>query len=72
MTTIEFLYKLNETGIKLFLDGERLRYRTEKGALTPELKSQIKARKAEIVTFLKGAEVVTDKPGDTINPGATQ
>ncbi|MDM8560644.1 amino acid adenylation domain-containing protein [Candidatus Parabeggiatoa sp. HSG14] len=54
MKTIEeFLSELHSLNIKLWIEDDRLRYRTPKGRLTTELLSQLKARKPEILRFLR-------------------
>jgi len=56
MKTIdEFLYELRQVNVKLWIEGDRLRYRAAKETLTPDLLAQIKERKAEILTFLRQA-----------------
>jgi len=52
-STFTFLSELNRQGIRLQIDGEQLRINGPQGALTPELTGQLKARKAEIMTFLR-------------------
>jgi hypothetical protein len=55
MTTIELLASLRELDIKLWVEGDRLRYSAAPGALTPSLRASLTERKAEIVQFLQGA-----------------
>ena len=52
MTEIEFLLHLRGLGVKLWLEGEAVKFSAPKGALTPELKDELKARKEEIRRFL--------------------
>ncbi len=52
MTTIELLSHLRSLGVKVWVDGERLRYSAPKGALTPDLLAQLAAQKVEIRSFL--------------------
>lgn len=52
----QLLSELNARGIKLWLDGERLRYRSPKGALTTALRQKIGTYKAEIMDFLRQAK----------------
>jgi amino acid adenylation domain-containing protein len=52
MNTIEFVNHLRRLDINLFLEGERLRCNAPEGTLTPDLKSEISSRKAEIISFL--------------------
>ncbi len=61
-TTDEFLSHLRSLGIKLWSEGERLRYRAPEGRLTIELRSQLKERKSEILKFL----------GDTIGESSIE
>ena len=59
MTPVEMpvgvLTKFRRLGIKLWLDGERLRYSAPKGVLTPELSAELAANKGPIVQFLRSA-----------------
>ena len=48
----ELLSQLRTLGVQLRLEGETLRLNAPKGALTPELQSQLKGSKAEIVALL--------------------
>ena len=58
-TFTELLSILRQQDVKLWLDGDKLRYRAAKDTLSPELLSQLKSQKAEIVNFLKSIEVNT-------------
>ena len=49
------LLELGQRKIKLWLEGDRLRYKAPKDAFTTELLSQVKQHKADIVSFLKEA-----------------
>jgi amino acid adenylation domain-containing protein len=53
MTPADFLLQLRSLGVKLSLDGEQLRISAPKDALTPELREELKARKADLVRFLR-------------------
>ena len=53
MKVVEFLSYLNSLDIKLWLEGEKLRYQAPKGVMTPEIKEEIAAKKPEILDFLK-------------------
>ncbi|HEY0735674.1 MAG TPA: amino acid adenylation domain-containing protein, partial [Herpetosiphonaceae bacterium] len=55
MTTVEFLAQLQDLGVKLWVEGERLRYRGSKEALTPALMSELVARKSALLDLLKAA-----------------
>ncbi|NES72900.1 MAG: non-ribosomal peptide synthetase, partial [Okeania sp. SIO2D1] len=56
MKTMEFVSYLQNLGVKLWIDGEQLRYRSPKGVITPELKQSIVERKADILKLLKKAQ----------------
>ena len=49
------LLELSQRKIKLWLEGDRLRYKAPKDAFTTELLSQVKEHKANIINFLKEA-----------------
>jgi len=51
-STSHFLAELRERNIKLWIEGDRLRCSAPTGALTPELKEQVAARKPEILKAL--------------------
>ncbi len=61
MSTFEFLVQLKNKGIDISLNGEKLKLNAPKGTLTPDLKEELMARKAEIVQFLQRAEEVGDQ-----------
>lgn len=56
MTVDSLLGELRAAGIRVALDGETLRVNAPNGALTPAYREQLKARKSEIVAFLRLAE----------------
>ena len=60
MKVVEFLSYLNSLDIKLWLEGEKLRYQAPKGVMTPEIKEEIAAKKPEILDFLKAAKIPTN------------
>ncbi len=49
------LAELRQRQVTLWLEGDRLRYRAAKDAITPALLAQMKIHKAAILTFLKQA-----------------
>jgi len=49
----ELLKQLRALGVQLNLEGETLRLNAPKGALTPELQTQLKAAKPEILALLR-------------------
>jgi amino acid adenylation domain-containing protein len=62
---VQFLSYLRSLDIQVFVEDERLRCNAPEGTLTPELRTEIQARKAEIIDFLKVANYIitnTDTP----------
>lgn len=55
MTNQELLSILRQKHVRLWLDGERLRYEAPQGAITPELLEHLKLHKAELVELLRVA-----------------
>ncbi|MBP5973791.1 amino acid adenylation domain-containing protein [Brasilonema sp. CT11] len=60
MTTIEFVSYLNSLGIKVWLEGDQLKYVAPKGVMNPDLKNKLLAYKSEILAFLEEAKSATD------------
>ncbi|AOW98529.1 hypothetical protein BJP34_02890 [Moorena producens PAL-8-15-08-1] len=65
MKTIEFVSYLQNLGVKLWIDGEQLRYRSPKEVVTPELKQSIVERKADILKLLRKAQKNRQSDGAT-------
>jgi aspartate racemase len=60
MKTIdEFLSELRRLDVKLWNEGDRLRYKAPKETLTPALLQELKERKVEILAFLHKANAAT-------------
>src|SRR5712664_1391025 len=55
MTTVELLFLLRSKNVRLWLEGDRLRYSAAKGIMTPDLLAELATRKEEIRTFLRKA-----------------
>ena len=55
----ELLSTLRQRDVKLWLDGDKLRYRSAKDALCPDLLAQLKSQKPEIISFLKSISAET-------------
>ena len=53
MPIIEFLSKLKNLDIRLWVENDALQYQAPKGAVTKELLHEIKCRKDEIISFLR-------------------
>ena len=52
-TTSQFLYDLSNLGVNLWAEGDKLHYQFPKGILTPEILSQMRDRKVEILNLLQ-------------------
>ncbi|MDB9520160.1 amino acid adenylation domain-containing protein [Roseofilum reptotaenium CS-1145] len=48
----QFLSELRELGVKVWVEGEKLRCRAPEGVLTPSMRGTLSERKAEIIRFL--------------------
>ncbi len=53
---------LRQQDVKLWLDGDKLRYRAAKNTLSADLLAQLKIQKTEIISFLRSIDVVASKP----------
>ena len=63
MTELQgFLASLRELGIKLWVDGDKLKVRAGEGVLSPELARTLKERKAEILSLLRPEPVYSITP----------
>jgi hypothetical protein len=65
MTTLEFISYIRSLDMKLWVEGDRLRYSMPSGTLTPELLQQLAAHKTELINFLsqnKLAAQTTEPP----------
>jgi thioesterase domain-containing protein len=62
VSTALFLSDLRRRGIRLSLDGDRLRCSAPSGALTPELTMALQHRKPEVLAFLGAAHSVANQP----------
>jgi thioesterase domain-containing protein/acyl carrier protein len=67
-TLDEFLSELRQLDVKLWAEGERLRYKAAKDALTPELLTELRNRKSEVLEFLQRASLATNLALTTISP----
>ena len=59
MSVVELLSSLAKKDIRLWLEGENLRFSAPEGAFTPEIRDQIVAQKPQIIEFLKQAQKAT-------------
>jgi amino acid adenylation domain-containing protein len=69
MRTIkEFLSYLCSQDIKIWVDNERLRCSAPKSALTPDIKTELAARKLEILAFISQANQALKSSSESIQP----
>ncbi|MFN6498155.1 MAG: hypothetical protein RMX65_014265 [Nostoc sp. DedQUE01] len=60
MNVSELVINLTQQGVNLWVDNEKLKIRSPKGVITPDIQEKIVAYKAEIVAFLHEMDVATD------------
>ncbi|MDZ8241361.1 MAG: hypothetical protein RMZ69_30100 [Nostoc sp. ChiQUE01a] len=60
MNVSELVTNLTQQGVNLWVDNEKLKIRSPKGVITPDIQEKIVAYKAEIVAFLHEMDVATD------------
>ena len=53
MKTVEFLSDLNHLGVTIWMEGDKLRYRSPQGVMTPDLLEQLKEHKEELIVLLR-------------------
>jgi aspartate racemase len=61
LSTFEFLSYLRTRNVTLSVDGQQLRYNAPAGVLTSDLRTELAARKPDILKFFKEARLVTQK-----------
>ena len=62
MSVRDFLSTLQGLDVRVWAEGDRIRINAPQGALTPELKEELRRRKLEILAFLAVAERTTELP----------
>ena len=62
MTVARFLAELRNRDVAVWSDGDELRCNAPAGVLTAGLRDQLRERKAEIVRFLRAAEIAAHQP----------
>lgn len=68
MKVVEFLSHLRSLDIQVFVEDNRLRCNAPEGVLTPELRAELAERKAEIISFLRQANVTTNSTSTPLIP----
>ncbi|MCP4659918.1 MAG: amino acid adenylation domain-containing protein [bacterium] len=66
MTATELLSQLRHLDVRLWLDGDRLRFSAPKGAMTSALRSELATCKEEIIAFLRRAGAAADAVADAV------
>lgn len=66
MNTTELLQQLNERGIEIWANQDKIGIRSPKGAMTPQLRAQLAASKAELLDFLSRS----DSPSPACDPSS--
>ncbi|CAG0937716.1 partial Linear gramicidin synthase subunit D, partial [Thermoflexales bacterium] len=57
MTLTELLAHLRELDVRLWLEGDRLRYNAPEGVMTPALRTELSQHKSEILSYLHAAQI---------------
>jgi hypothetical protein len=60
MSISEFLETLSQQGVQVWVDEDKLRINSPKGALTADLRTALAERKTEILSFLRRASAVPE------------
>ena len=59
----ELLRRLRESGVHLWVEGDKLRFKGPPGAMTPELTEAVKASRDDIVAWLRSVQAAEAKAG---------
>src|SRR5215207_6202714 len=62
MSITDLIADLSHRGVRLWLDGDQLRFRAPQGTLTSELKVQLAERKDELREFLRQVQSSLEAP----------
>ena len=68
MSTFEFLHKLQQSGVKIWIENDRLRCAGPEQVLTGDVREQLSARKLEIIAFLRSAASSGDGSSTSVVP----
>jgi thioesterase domain-containing protein len=69
----EFLAELHTRNIRLWAEGDELRWDAPNGALTPDLKRRLQQRKQDVLQALRSASAITACPGIVpLQPGGSR
>ena len=64
----QFIAELRGLGVQVWAEGERLRCKAPKGVLTPELQTELAAKKTELLSFLQEANLAAQASKAQIPP----
>ena len=74
MTTLELLQTLQTKNIKIWAEAGKLKFRAPEGVMNPDIKRDLKAHKAELLSLLEGqngrSEAITVAPRDQSLPAS--
>jgi amino acid adenylation domain-containing protein len=62
MNVVDLLASLAKLDIRLWLEGENLRFNAPEGVFTGEIREQVISRKSDIIAFLKQARKLNEQP----------
>ncbi len=68
MSTLDFLLKLKQSGVKVWVEDDRLRCTGPEQVLTADVRRQLSARKAEIIVFLRSAASLESGSSSSVVP----
>lgn len=68
MNTYEFLSYLESLNVELFIEGDKLRCNAPKGTLTSSLRTELVARKEELISLLRQVSLTPRPPFPSIVP----
>ena len=69
MNVVDLLASLAKLDIRLWLEGENLRFNAPEGVFTGAVREQVVSRKAEIIAFLKQARKLNEQPIPVVERG---
>jgi amino acid adenylation domain-containing protein len=61
LTAEDLIGALGQRGVDLWFEGARLRFRAPKGALTPEIRAELSARRVEVTAHLRNLAATSGK-----------
>lgn len=69
MNATELLEQLNQQGVRLWVDKDKLNIRSPKGVITPEIEAELAIRKAEILDLLQEMDIATKSASIPLSQG---